>query len=165
MSDRLNIVIDQIARTRQYTCLVLDHTDRHRWFELPAGCPTHIAWQAGHITVAQVIHALGTVAGQPGTSPLRATWIERFGKGSAAVADPTAYPPPTEIVAGMDAVFTQTMIVLKNLPDSVLDEPATHTTGMIHNKLDLLYWVARHEMLHVGQIGLLRRLLGESPYR
>jgi len=165
MSDRLNIVIDQIARTRQYTHLVLDHIDRHRWFELPAGCPTHIAWQVGHITVAQAIHVLGTVAGQPDISPLPATWIERFGKGSAAVADPTVYPPANEIMAGMDAVFAQAMTTLKNLPAHVLDEPATHATGMIHNKLDLLYWVSRHEMLHTGQIGLLRRLLGETPYR
>jgi len=165
MFDRLSIVIDQIARTRQYTCLVLNHTDRGRWFELPAGCPTHIAWQVGHITVAQAIHVLATVAGHADTAPLPAGWIERFGKGSAAVADPAAYPSPEEIVAGRDAVLAQALAALQNLPERVLDEPATHATGMIHNKLDLLYWVVRHEMLHTGQIGLLRRLLGEKPYR
>jgi hypothetical protein len=33
------------------------------------------------------------------------------------------------------------------------------------NKLGSLYFCASHEMLHAGQIGLLRRLLGKEPIR
>ena len=35
--------------------------------------------------------------------------------------------------------------------------------NMAQTKLDSLFWCAHHEMLHAGQIGLVRRLLGQAP--
>lgn len=44
----------------------------------------------------------------------------------------------------------------------------TRGTGVTHIAWQvghLVMWNIRHEGLHGGQIGLLRRLLGERPYR
>ena len=40
--------IGQIKFARDYTLKLLDATPQDRWFEIPAGLPTNIAWQFGH---------------------------------------------------------------------------------------------------------------------
>ena len=51
------------------------------------------------------------------------------------------------------------------LPESVLDEPSLQPHPVFDTKGGALEWSARHEMLHAGQIGLLRRLFGEKWLR
>ena len=41
--------------------------------------------------------------------------------------------------------------------------PPLKPHGLFNRKIDGLYWCVRHEMVHAGQIGLLRRLLGHAP--
>jgi len=56
--------------------------------------------------------------------------------------------------------------VLRELPtlsDAELDQPVPHPHRFAKTKLLALLWCAHHEMLHAGQIGLLRRLLGHAP--
>ena len=165
MSERLRILSEQMAYTRKYTYLVLDHTDRARWFEFPPGCPTHIGWQIGHLAMAMAVHTLKTIGGQADLEPLPAGWLELFGKGSVPVADAGKYPSAGQLLVGFDAVYERAMEILAKLPDAVLDEPASHQITTIHRKLDLMYWVVRHEGVHTGQIALMRRMMGEGPYR
>ena len=165
MSQRLEILIGQYERMRRYTLMVLDHTDRARWFEFTPGCPTHVGWQVGHMSWQQGIHALRTVGGQATIEPMPESWHGLFGKGSVAVADAKVYPSPEEMMATFTATYERTMQVLGKLPDAVLDEPASHPTGLVRHKLDLLYFLMRAESIHTGQIGLMRRLFGAGPYR
>jgi len=36
---------------------------------------------------------------------------------------------------------------------------------MFKTKLEAVQWCGQHEFIHIGQIGLLRRLLREKPLR
>lgn len=165
MSQRLEILISQFERMRRYTLMVLDHTDRTRWFEFPPACPTHIGWQVGHIAWQEGIHALGNVGKQPTIEPVPESYHALFGKGSVAVADAEVYPSPEELMGVLTATHERTMQVLAKLPDAALDEPTTHITGLVRHKLDLLYFLMRAESIHTGQIALMRRLFGAAPYR
>ena len=50
---RLEMAIRQIEFARQYTeRLLVDLTDEE-WLRQPAGAATHIAWQVGHLAMAQ----------------------------------------------------------------------------------------------------------------
>ena len=165
MSQRLQIIIGQYERMRRYTLMVLDHTDTARWFELPPGCPTHVGWEVGHIAWAQGIHALGNIGKQPTIEPVPESWHGLFGKGTIAKADPQLYPSPDELMTTFTATYERTKQVLTSLPDEALDEPTSHITGLVRHKLDLLYFLMRHESIHTGQIALIRRLFGAAPYR
>ena len=46
-----------------------------------------------------------------------------------------------------------------------LDEPVDEPYALFPTKLGGLYFCAAHEMMHAGQIGLLRRLLGKETTR
>jgi hypothetical protein len=52
---------------------------------------------------------------------------------------------------------------LPGLAEAELDQTVPHPHPFATTKLLALLWCAHHEMLHAGQIGLLRRLLGYPP--
>jgi uncharacterized damage-inducible protein DinB len=91
--------------------------------------------------------------------------MKQFGAGSEADPDPNAgaYPQVTEIRAVFDRVYAQTLLELRDLDESTLDQPALKPHPMRKTKREILYWCAQHEFVHAGQIGLLRRLMGQKP--
>jgi hypothetical protein len=50
---RLAILTDALAFARTYTLSLLDTIPQADWFTMPAGCPSHIAWQIGHLALAE----------------------------------------------------------------------------------------------------------------
>ena len=49
----LQAAIGQIRFARDYTLTLLDETPKDRWFEIPEGSSSNIAWQVGHLAVSQ----------------------------------------------------------------------------------------------------------------
>jgi uncharacterized damage-inducible protein DinB len=88
-------------------------------------------------------------------------FLKQFGKGSVPEAEPARYPLPAEIRRVLDAIHQQALIELPGYSDSGLEQPPLFPHKLFNTKRDSLFWCARHEMLHAGQIGLLRRLLGK----
>ena len=62
-----------------------------------------------------------------------------------------------------DRVHEQVLREVRSLEESELDQPVPHPRPVAKTKMQALLWCARHEMLHAGQIGLLRRQLGYPP--
>lgn len=60
-------------------------------------------------------------------------------------------------------VFDRVMAELPIFPDAKLDEPITVSHRLCKTKIECLRWCSAHEMIHAGQIGLLRRLFGQPP--
>ena len=77
--------------------------------------------------------------------------------------EPADYPSPAELRTLLDNVHEQVLLELADLADEVLDEPPGMPHPLFSTKLGSLLWCSQHEMLHAGQIGLLRRLLGHKP--
>jgi len=165
--DRLAKLIDQFEQSRGYTRQVLSHTDRGRWFEMPAGVGTHIAWQVGHLAFAEVTLLWVRLLGRARTAcdALPAEFDTLFGKGSAPAADAGLYPSAETIAATLDRIHTQIAPLLVDLDPALLDEPPAQPHWAMRTREDALWWAIRHESLHAGQIGLCRRLLGDGPYR
>ena len=164
---RLQTAIDQIRAARGYTEGLLDQIDFADWFRQPAEGVTHVAWQVGHLAMAEFRLAGQRIRGQrPEDSGLISEdFLKLFGKGSSPVADPARYPAPAELRGVFDRVHRQTVAELQTLSDDVLDEPSLPEHPMFATKLGALCWTAQHEFLHAGQIGLLRRLQGNAPLR
>jgi len=45
--------LQQIEFARSYMLAILAEIDEADWFTMPAGCPTHVAWQVGHLAMAE----------------------------------------------------------------------------------------------------------------
>ena len=53
MLPELETPLRQIQDAREYTLSLIEDLEPDDWFRMPAEGVTHIAWQAGHIAMAQ----------------------------------------------------------------------------------------------------------------
>lgn len=165
MSVRRTLAIQELLAARDYTNALLREIDEQDWFRRPFEGVTHIAWQVGHLAVAQYSLALRRIRDRlPGDEQLMPkAFVRCFAKDSRPSANPSQYPSCETIRAVFDAVHREVLPTLEKLGDAELDEPSTPPHRLFNTKLGAVLWCSRHEMLHAGQIGLLRRLFGHPP--
>jgi hypothetical protein len=164
---RLQFAIERIRFVRAYTFPLIESVKPDDWFRQPVEGVSHVAWQVGHLAVAQYHMGLVCVRGkQPQDASLvPAEFRELFGRGSRVEADAARYPKPSELRAVLDAVHERIPVDLAGLADAALDGPATMPHPAFPTKFAALVFCGEHEMIHTGQIGLLRRMLGYPPLR
>ena len=155
---RLQFALSNIVFARTYTLQFLDGLPDADWFRLPPGGVTHIAWQVGHLAIAQYFLVLDRVRGvKPEDELLIPTAFRNcFERGSYVGFDPAEYPLIEEIRATFDRVHEAVLTELPGVPDAELDTPVTRPHKIAKTKLDVLNWCSAHEMVHAGQIALLR---------
>jgi len=169
MSDaiKLQMAIDQISATRDYTKSLLDDIHFDDWFQQPPGETTHVGWQVGHLAMAQYGLALYRQRGRnlEDGDLMNSSFRKKFSRGTTVSRDPDYYPSATEILAVFDGIHDHVMMELKEYPLDQLNDTVEPPYAAYPTKLGCLLFCAHHEMLHAGQIGLLRRLLGKAPIR
>jgi hypothetical protein len=161
----LQLAIEQISFARRYTVSLLEGIDPDEWFRMPHEGVTHIAWQVGHLAFAEyrlVMQRVRGVRPEDGTL-ISEEFLGRFGRQSTPNADPAHYPSVTEIRAVFHRVHEQVMHDLAVHPEADLDNPSLAPHRLAKTKREILSWCSHHEMLHAGEIALLRRLLGKAP--
>ena len=163
----LDLAYRQIVFARQYTLTLIDDLSDDEWLCVPPGASTHIAWQVGHLAMAEYGLCLFRIRGrQPEDLQLMSsTFRKRFSRGSTPVLDPQQQMAPREVRAALDRIHNQVILELPSCPESVLEQPVAEPYAVYGNKLGALLFCSHHEMIHAGQIGLLRRLLGKPPVR
>jgi DinB superfamily len=161
---RILVALEQIQFARKYTTELLDTIPEDRWFETPGGI-THIAWQVWHLTSAQFALAHFRWRGeQPEYESFFPQKVRKlFPRDAAPDPDSSKYPPIAEFREMFNQVYELTLRVVPHYTDEEFDTPITSPHRFCQTRGDCLFWAAAHEMLHAGQIGLVRRLLGEKP--
>ncbi|HEY1598529.1 MAG TPA: DinB family protein [Pirellulales bacterium] len=160
-----NTAWTEIDAARHYSLSLLDDFSQKDWFRQPAEGVTHIAWQVGHLSAAQYLLGLTRLRGElPADKEIvPPEFLTLFIRGSVPDPDPAKYPAPEKILATLERIHSLVRDEIAKYSDESLAQPAI---GKPHSqfttKLGSLFWCARHEMLHGGQIGLLKRLLGAS---
>jgi hypothetical protein len=162
----LRRALEAMVFARGYTVRLLDATPTAEWFRMPGGV-THVAWQVGHLAVAEYRIGLLRLRGRlPGDDALLDDeFIRRFGYGSTPHPDRATHPHPDDIRAVFDRVHVATLGEWPKWSDADLASPPLEPHPAAPTKLGALVWCGQHEMLHAGQIGLLRRQLGHPPVR
>jgi hypothetical protein len=162
---RLKLALEQIVFARNYTLGLLDQTPEAEWFRQPPAGVSLVAWQVGHLAHAEYRLALWRIRGpQPQDEGLFSQEFARFfGANSVPNPDSAKYVTASEIRATLDRVHEQVLRELSALDEAELDQPVPHPHRFAKTKFLALLWCAHHEMVHAGQIGLLRRQLGYSP--
>ena len=166
-SAMISDAIDRIAKARQYTLALIEDIEDDLWFVKPEGCPTHVAWQVGHLGFAQYALCLMRVRdAQPGDRDIISRpFRKQFSKGTTPGDSAEDYPSPEEIRATVAAVHEQAMKEMPAFDEEQFTQPLAAPHQMFDTRLGALEFCALHEMIHAGQIGLLRRMLGKEPLR
>jgi len=165
--NRGQIALERLQFVRQYTLPMLADLKPDDWFRMPVAGVTHIAWQVGHLAIAQYGMSMRYIRGRlPGDEELiPREYVGLFGRGSVVDADAAKYPSPAQLREVLDRVHERVPAELANLSDADLDSPPTSPHPAFSTKFGALIFCSEHEMVHAGQIGLLRRLLGYPPTR
>lgn len=164
--NRLAAAIDRMRIARKYTESFLADLQPDDWFWQPSEGVTHIAWQAGHIAAAQYALCLLRVRGASEADERLISAADRKAFGRDSLPAPADQSPPVEhILAVLRGVHEQALQELAECDQQQLDVrlPAPHP--MFDTKLGAVEWSSQHELVHAGQIAMLRRLMGKKPLR
>ena len=165
--DRLELATRQIEFSRNYTQGMIADVEDDLWFQPLAECPTHLGWQVGHLAMAQYALTMIRLRGKEPEDEhiLSKSFFRCFQKGTTPVFDPHQYPPPVEIRRTLDRVHQASLAELARYNDAELDVPLPEPHAVFATKLGSVFFCSAHEMLHAGQIGMLRRMMGKPPVR
>ncbi|MGN6545124.1 MAG: DinB family protein [Aureliella sp.] len=159
----------QIKWMRQYTLQLIEAVPQELWYVMPAGSATHLAWQVGHIAVAQYGLMLFRQRGRVESDmELMPGWLRKnFGKGSspAALVDDAKRPSPESLLERLNSIHAEGCETVAGLAPETLLQPSDMPYVAYANNLGALLFCPLHESIHAGQIGLLRRLHGLAPLR
>ncbi len=164
---QLQAAVDRIEMARRRVKEFTDDLTPEQWFWHPAEFTTHVAWQIGHLAVSQYNLCLRRLRGRTKEDEtlIPDSFIEHFKLGSRPVAGAESYPPIAEIKRVFDAVHAQTLKELSALTDEELDVPVEQPHPVFKTKLGAVDYAPSHELVHNGQIALLRRLMGMPALR
>lgn len=169
----------QIEFARQYTLELLQHTPQELWFQTPAGAPSCVAWQVGHLAVSQYGLLMFRQRGrQPEDLDLiPGRFRKAFGRGSTPpndrdqagsgdTAKTVVLPTADELLQRLGEVHTAAMTEIAAIADGqALLDPVDMPYAVYPIKLGAILFCPLHEHIHCGQIGILRRMLGLAPIR
>ena len=166
-SSRLEMAIDRIRDSRLFTEQFLKDLTDAEWYWSPPQFTTHVAWQVGHLAVSQYSLCLRRVRGRTTAdeSLISDAYIDAFKLGSKPVSEPEKNLPLDEIRHVFEAVHKQSIHELGGRSDAELDEPLEQPHPRFKTKLGAVEFCAQHELVHAGQIAMLRRLMGKPPLR
>jgi hypothetical protein len=161
------VVIGQLRFAREYTLSLLADMTPAEWFLMPPGAKTHLAWQVGHLAMAEYGLCLFRVRGRlpEDLELMPSKFRKQYSRGSTPDADPANQPSPDELLATLAKIHEQALAALAGYSSEQLNEPTEMPYAVYPTKLGALFFCPQHEMIHAGQIGLLRRLLGKEPVR
>ena len=141
-------------------------TEEEMMFQPKAGM-NHPLWLLGHIATSEnglILHACA------GKDLLPEDWMGKFGIKSTPVADMKAYPKREEILATLAKTHAAAMAYVKGLKAEDLDKRPMGIERFPKGAQERFNTVGKciaghitHEASHVGQITVLRRLMGKTP--
>lgn len=164
---RLDLAVAQIEFARSYTKQLVEDVQEDEWFRRVDGCPTHLAWQIGHLAMAQYALTLVRIRGRERSDRdlISKQFYACFKKGSDPISEELTFPTISDIRDTMERTHSASLEELSKHTDDSLAEKLPEPYAVFDSKLGSVFFCSHHEMLHAGQIGLLRRMLGKSPVR
>lgn len=158
---------ERIVKTNAMLREFLEALEPELWFQFPHEGVTNIAWQVGHITVANYGLGLVRIRGKRAEDAalLPESYMKIFGRGSVPSTDRGVYPSEERLVEIFNRVNAQVEQEMQSYTLEQLEEPSEPAHPMFQTKFDTLVFLPYHAMMHFGQMGLLRRLAGKAPLR
>lgn len=116
-----------------------------------------IKWVAGHLTDARM-----TIFSIVSASPINENYKKHFGKGSSNQIRDT-FPTIAQIKSDWTTVSEDLKMTLQNVSEEkLLSKPPFQTSIPDVTLSGLIAYFAIHESFHIGQISVLRKLIGKQ---
>jgi len=116
-----------------------------------------IKWVAGHLTDTRLT-VYSILTGNPGNEMYK----KHFGKGSSNKPD-SAFPKIEQVKADWVHISIRLKEVLQTLPEEkLLASPPFQVSIPDKTLLGLIAYFAIHESFHLGQISVLRKMIGKD---
>ncbi|HEY3965587.1 MAG TPA: DinB family protein [Planctomycetaceae bacterium] len=128
----------------------------------PVPGANHIAWQLGHLLVAE--HEMMEVA-YPGSMPaLPAGFREKYTNDTATLDSASAFHPKSVYLSVAAEQRAATLKSLDKISDADLDQPAPEKfSAWLKTIAELFNMHGTHWLMHGGQWAIVRRKLGKKP--
>ena len=124
----------------------------------PVDAANHAAWQLGHLVNSE--HHMISMAG--GKMPALPAVLAAWGKEQQAINDPARVPAKAALLAAYQAQRAATLAWVKTLADKDLaDTRGGKLPEWAPTVGALLTGAAMHDMMHMGQMQVVRRKLGK----
>lgn len=159
--------LQQMEFARNYTLELLQHVSHDRWFEIPAGLPTNIAWQVGHLAVSQYGLLQFRIRGRrtEDLELISGPFRKAYSRQTTPSSDADSQLSPEELLQRLQRVHETSLTEIADVTADILLEPVEMPYAAYPVKLGAVLFCPLHEMIHAGQIGLLRRALGIPSVR
>ena len=165
---KLELARKQIEFARTYTRSLLADIEPNDWYTIPAGCVSHVAWQVGHLAMAQYGLCLFRIRGrQPiDTELMSSAFRKKFSRGTTPDPDPANNPSIDEIKQVFDRVYDQAMAEMAGYDEATLGEPVDMPFAELRLLMPTAQRVAKASPAALAKIGVTsaraRTLLGVS---
>jgi hypothetical protein len=164
MASALSDLGERFRFNERLLALVTEGFSEADWATRPGGkggtSANSAAWIVGHVAVHRRV-----IARAAGTDVPVEAWEEAFARGADAEAVPAGSPSPAALVAEVVAGGERIERAFAALPDEALSGafPSRLVGGKrtLEDGLRFLYF---HETYHLGQVGLIRRILGHAGF-
>ena len=105
---RLELAIGQIRFAREYTQSLLTDLEPSDWFKQPAEGVSHVAWQVGHLAMAQYGLCLFRMRGRADVDLelMTSAFRKKFSKGTSPDPDPTSRPRISGLGSEPGSIFS-----------------------------------------------------------
>ncbi len=162
MSSReLHTGLASLNFARRMTLAFLDGTPDELWNRVPVPGGNNAIWIAGHVAWEDDSVLEGLVDDHESTLP--PSWAERFAQGTRPSDNMADYPPIPEIRAQLDAQRAAFIDYFKANVDRLAELLPEQWHGFAKDRSALMNAVACHEMVHVGQLTVVRKSLNLQP--
>ena len=157
MLDVLRPLKIQLELNNRLFLSVISDIPQGLWVKRPGDSANHAAFLALHLIDARcfMLRILGiqTIHG-----------FEDVGKEATCLEDIPEYPASEEMAKSWKRVSADLLSSVDGVGPELLNEAAPHEFPVNDSsKLGALAFLAQHEAYHIGQLGIVRRILGLSP--
>jgi DinB superfamily len=162
MSSReLDTGIASLDFARHMTGSLLDGTPEDLWFHIPIPDGNHAAWIAGHVAWEDDDCLRTLIADRGSTLPQE--WHDCFATGSQPTPNPSDYPAIADLRAKLAASREEFKAFFAASANRLSDPIPKQLHGFARDLASLMHAVACHEMVHVGQLTVIRKSLKLKP--
>lgn len=161
----IELLARQTADTYSWTNRLIDSVPFEKWEETPEIIETNISWQVGHLILSFYYHSVAVVVGHQ-MDVLQKVPLKEYNEWYTLGIPKHALGKvsPQVLREQLTLLEDKSLQVIRSLSLDDLDKelaPTQTTHPIAKTKYEALDWNVKHTMYHCGQIGMLKRILGE----
>ena len=163
--NRIELLVRQMQDAYGWTDKVINSIPSDQWDKIPDVVESSVSWQAGHLIVSLYFHSVMVITGHQ-MDLLQKLPMREYGNlfTSGHPRNAVGKADAEQLRNHLTMMQKRSLEIIGALQEDDLASPlkAVEISHPIaKNKFEALDWNIKHTMWHCGQLGILKRVLGE----